>query len=515
MRKLCFLLFFISGCATIFAQSIQTNYTKGEVLKDRYKYSNIVSIDQDTNGNVVIVRSYYGGMIMRLKGYVIEQFDSNLNLVNEQKYQVEDRSVLGVMVANNRLSILEVFYDEEAKGYVYAANTTDLDSISFTQRKLLTIPAKEEKNINLLKNFTSSFSDDYYTQLLFDDAKENFVIRVDNRQNKHKTHKLFWFDNKLNKRLEVNLEEEFDNKNFVVENFTKHPTENNIFVSGKAHFKRKKRDEGVLGRYQYELFKFGKDIKEKQQFDFSDYQITSLKTVFVANNLKAVGFYSGKTTRKYSGLVYYEVNDQNLSFKTQKKNPFSQQFMKDKYGVVRDKEIDNLIFRDLHVTANNDIIFNAEEYFYTKNYQINSSGSGMWVYRHHYNDIVCAKLTSDGTLDWARNINKTEMTKGDEAYVSYTSLTNNNNTCFFINSGEKPQQISNNRLMFKESYTRTPDLFLVQLNNAGNLSYKKVLEEDDASAPLMVSRALVNSIKNEVYFLARRGSKKQLFKVSL
>jgi hypothetical protein len=99
--------------------------------------------------------------------------------------------------------------------------------------------------------------------------------------------------------------------------------------------------------------------------------------------------------------------------------------------------------------------------------------------------------------------------------VSYTSLTNNNNTCFFINSGEKPQQISNNRLMFKESYTRTTDLFLVQLNNAGNLSYKKVLEEDDASAPLMVSRALVNSIKNEVYFLARRGSKKQLFKVSL
>ncbi len=507
---------FLLCAPVIFSQNVNIRYEKSEIFRDKHKYSNIISIDQDAKGNVVIVRSYYGGVILKLKGYLIEHYDTNLNLIKEYDYPADPfKKVMGVLVSDNTIHILEVFYDRKKKGYSYIANSSSLDKISFNKKELLTVEAREEKEINFLENFTSTFQGAYYSQLLFDTKGDNFIITVDSRRKKHKMHKVFWFDKHLNKKLEYNFEGTFTNKNFVVESFTVAPNGKELFISGKAHFVRKKSDMDIVGRYQYELFKIDEHGSTKQQFDSSDHQIASLKPVFVKDRLLAVGFYSKRGLNRYNGLEFFELDKKSLNFIKKKKNPFSHQFMIDKYGSDKDKEVDNLIFRDLHVTEKGELIFNAEEYFYTKNYQTNSSGSGMWVYRHHYNDIVCAKMDSEGTMEWARNINKKEVTTGDEAYVSYTSLTHNNSTLFFINSGERPQKISKERLLFKDSYTRTPDVFAVQIDNNGLLDYAKVLEEVDAAAPVMVSRGIVDKSGEAVYFLARKGSRKQLIKMLL
>lgn len=515
MKKLSLILLLYLFSSQITAQKLQISYTKSEVYKDRYKYSTIVNSYETKEGDIVIVRAIYGGIILRPKGYFIERYDNNLNLINEYKYEPNKTQVLGTQFSNNRLHFIEFFYDKKMLSYTYLANSTSLDSISFIPRKLVSVRANKEEKINVLDVKSDEFNTNFQTQLLIHPKTQQVVIWVNNKQKEYAMQKAFCFDSNLNLKFEADLQGKLSNKNLVFENFTWHPNNKEVYLLAKAHFIRKKRSEGTLGRYQYELYKVADNQLLQQNFGFPDFQLASLKTTFTNNKLVALGFYSKRGGNRYNGVSYFQINPSNLSLISQKNIPFSEQFMIDKYGVAKNKEIDNLLFRNLLETPNGDLIITAEEYYYTKNYQTNSSGSGMWVYRHHYNDIICVKVSGNGNLKWARNINKKEVTTGDEAYVSYTTMLANQDVLFFINSGEQPQKLSNNRLLFRESYTRTPDVFAVKLNEQGDLTYKKVLEEDDAAAPLMVSRALISKQEKAVYFLARRGSRKQLFKITL
>jgi len=84
--------------------------------------------------------------------------------------------------------------------------------------------------------------------------------------------------------------------------------------------------------------------------------------------------------------------------------------MEDKFGRDEDKVVKNLIFKSVAITEEDDILFNAEEYFVTNSLQVTGAGQRMKVERFHHNDIVSAKLDSNGDLLWTRNINKAEVT---------------------------------------------------------------------------------------------------------
>ena len=129
--------------------------------------------------------------------------------------------------------------------------------------------------------------------------------------------------------------------------------------------------------------------------------------------------------------------------------------------------------------------------------------------------MVSAKLDASGELIWTRNINKSEVTQNDAAYASYSSYTLGNDTYFFISTAsENPQQLSNERIIFRQGYSRNRNVFLIKLDVQGNMSYEKVIDDKDARLPLMVSIPFTDKKDNSMLFYAKRGSKKQLVKVS-
>jgi len=140
----------------------------------------------------------------------------------------------------------------------------------------------------------------------------------------------------------------------------------------------------------------------------------------------------------------------------------------------------------------------------------------MRVERFHHNDIVSVRLDSEGTLEWARNINKTEVTQGDGAYTSYSSYTKDGNTYFFVCSAtEEPQLISNKRLIFKQGMGRNRNVFVIRLDEEGELSYEKIIDSKEARLPLMVSRPLISKENDQMWFYAKLGSRKQLVGVDV
>ena len=82
-------------------------------------------------------------------------------------------------------------------------------------------------------------------------------------------------------------------------------------------------------------------------------------------------------------------------------------------------------------------------------------------------------------------------------------------------AAENPQLLPGDRLLFRQGLSRNRNVFVIKLDAEGHLSYKKLIDDSDARLPLMVSTPLINVRDNQILFYAKRGSKKQLVKVSL
>lgn len=262
------------------------------------------------------------------------------------------------------------------------------------------------------------------------------------------------------------------------------------------------------------MTRISKEGQATQVFDTDEHFSGSLKTIVFEDKLTCIGFYSDKKDYRYKGISYFELDPITLAIRKSKFNPFTEQFIIDKYGKSKDKELKNLSFRGILITQQNEIVFNAEEYYMTSHYHMNpNGGGGYWTYVYHYDDIVSAKIANDGSIIWARNINKRQSTGGDDSYISYTSTIKGNDTYFFINTGEKVKKLSNDRIQFGQTSTKKSNLNVIRITPDGNFDFQEILDDKDNEVPFMVSNGAVS--KNSVFFIGRKGKKKQLLKVML
>lgn len=416
-------------------------------------------------------------------------------------------------VKNGQLYLLELVYDYDKEAYQYVAHQSPLTDFNFSEKVLLSVPSKEVMNPLAISKYNRKFGNGFSTATHFNDDKSAFAITVHHREGKNEKYKIFLFGTDLTPQLKYDFSEQITEKNYAFENIATSSDLKTLYFMGKAYFK-KRRFDAKERRYQYELIKITNTSHATEEFAEDGKFPESLKPIFVDGKLISVGFYADRKDNRYNGLVYYEINPNTLNIQAKKYNPFSKQFMDDKFGREVDAVVKNLIFKDVHITSNKDIVFSAEEYFVTEGESFDGDTRRM-VNRYHYNDIVCAKLNASGTMEWARNINKAEVTEGDAAYASYSAHGTGNDMYFFINSGENPQTIGSNRILFKQGYSKNPNMFVIKIDGQGELGYKKLIDDKELRLPIMVSRPLIDKKTDNMLFYAKRGSKKQLVKVTL
>lgn len=513
MKKI--LLFFtvLVVNTTIFGQKMPVSYDFGEKLNDRYRYSNLVTIDDDGDGGYVMVRAYFQGLILKPKGYYIEHYNSNLELVSEYNYKLKGLQFVDGFIKNGQLRLIFFNYNFERGFYEYQAHTTNLVNFDFRQEQLLKFVTPAVEGAFGKNYYNRDFKKGFSTTLLFNPEKTGFVISTHHKKGKENKHTIHLFDSDLNKRWEHDFSDEVEEKNYAFENIALSNNGNEVFILGKAYFK-KNRFKAEERKFQYELIKIGGGIAKTQSFDNPGKYSEGLYPILNNGKLYCVGFYADRKDNRYNGLSFFELNPLSLAILNKKYNPFTQQFMDDKFGRGDEQLINNLVFKNVVITDENNILFNAEEYFVTTSMQSTGAGQRVRVKRFHYNDIVSAKMDVEGTMIWARNINKAEVTQGDGAYTSYSSYTKNGDTYFFISTAaENPQLINGERLVFKQGLTGNRNVFLISLDEKGKLDYEKVIDAKDARLPLMVSKPLIDVEEDEFLFYAKRGTKKQLVKV--
>jgi hypothetical protein len=507
-------LLFVASCG-VMGQAAQVDYRIGEKYDDKYKYSNMLAIADDGVGGTVVVRSYYQGIVLRPKGYFVEHYNKDLQLLSEYNYKLKDANFVEAYVRNGQVYLLFLEYDYEAMAYEYIVHRSPFTEFNFTKEVLLTIPSEMVQEPLDRNYYNRNFSNGFTTSVLFNDEKSAFAITTHFKKRKEDQHYIHVFDASLRKLMEHDFSDEVEEKNYAFENIAFSSDLKNVYLTGKAYF-RKQRFNATERKFQYEMVRISATDRSTQAFEAPGKFPEAIKPVFRGNELLCLGFYADRKDNRYNGLVYYNIQPKSLEILSEKFNPFSEEFMMDKFGREEDKSIKNLVFKGLAFTQEGHILFNAEEYFVTTSTQANSSGSRVLVSRYHHNDIVSAKLSAQGDLIWARNINKTEVTQGDDAYTSYAAYTKGNDTFFFISTAaENPQQLSAERIMFKQGLSRNRNVFLIKLNAQGQMAYEKVIDDTEARLPLMVSRPLVDSLEDQLLFYAKRGSKKQLVQVAI
>ena len=498
-----------------FAQDIPAQIVKSDLFKDEYKHSSIVLVEDDGKGGVVVVRSYQGGAFSRGMGYYFEHYDANLKLIKEYDYEltyskaVKQSSVLGLIMNDNTVNIVDFIYEKEQKAYICSSINGNISDFNFTKKELFRLDSEEIKQFSFFGS--SGFDVDSGASMIINEDKTAFVVTVDIKDKTSETHKLFLFDKLLTKKIEHTFKRDIKDKKIRYENIDVSKDGNTLYLLGKVYTdEKKKKKEG--GKYQYELTRITKDSEKTQVFDTDQHFAASLKTIIFSDRLTCIGFYSDRNDNRYKGISYFELDPVTLDIRKSKFNPFTEQFMIDKYGKDKDKELKNLSFRKIIILSNGDIVFNAEEFYVITNYVSTPQGSYTTT-TYHYDDIVSARIGANGEIVWARNINKRQATGGDESYISYTSTAKDNNAYFFINTGEKVKKLSNDRIQFGQTSTKHSNLNVIKINQNGDFDYKELLDDKENEVPFMVSDGAISG--NSIFFMGRKGKKKQLLKITL
>lgn len=519
MKKTIAYALFALGTLCTYAQDIPTTIVKSDIFKDEYKYSQITNVTEDGSGGVLVVRSYVGGLFSSARGYYFEHYDSKLKLIKEYEYELKysdyekQSSVLGVITNGSEVHMIDFLYNRNEKAYICSSLTANIKDFNFTKKELFRVKSEE------IKQFTfaitgAAFDNDSGANMIINEDKNAFAITVDIKDRLAETHKLFLYDNKLNKKIDHTFKREIKDRKFRYENIDVSKDGNTLYLLGKVYTDEKKSKKDG-GKYQFELTRVTNDGEQTQAFDTDEHYARSLKTIIFQDRLTCVGFYSDRKDNRYKGICYFEMDPTTLAVRKSKFNPFTEQFMIDKYGKDKDKELKNLSFRKMLIKKDGEIVLNAEEFYVTT--QTMSTGNGGTTTRtiYHYDDIVSAKLNQSGDIVWARNINKRQQTSGDESYISYTSTLKGNDTYFFINTGEKVKKLRNDRIQFGQTSTKRSNLNVIRVNENGDFDYKEILDDKDNDVPFMVSTGAIMTDEPSVYFMGRKGKKKQLLKVTL
>lgn len=526
MKKILICLAFLMLSWHSFAQEIPVKITKSELFKDEYKNSNIVLVEDDGSGGVLIVRSYQGGIFSSGLGYYFEHYDSNLKLLKEYEYQTKQKKenkktygyILGVIMNGQEINMIEYRYDKQEKAYICNSLTSNIGDFNFTSKELFRIDSEqiERGGFSFFGGSSASSDRDSGASMIINEDRTAFAITIDIKDKTSETHKLFLFDKALNKKIDHTFKRDIKDRKFIYENIDVSKDGNTLYLLGKVKTDEAK-DKKDGGRYQYELTRITSNDSKTQVFDTDDHYAASLKTIVFQDRLTCVGFYSDKNDSRFKGISYFELDPMTLAIKKSKFNPFTEQFIMDKYGKEdvkeKKKELKNLSFKKIIITSQNEIILNAEEFYVTTYTTYSPQGGSRTYYIYNYDDIVSAKLNAAGEIVWARNINKHQDYSSPNPYFSYTSTAKGDDAFFFINAGEKVRKLSKDRISFGETSTKHSNLNVIRIKQNGDFDYREILDDKENEVPFMVAYGKLSG--DSVFILGQKGKKKQILKLTL
>ena len=517
MKKIILFLsiFFIS-----FIQAQKIGIKKSKLFKDDKKHTELLYSEDDGHGGIVTVRVYYAGIMKMPKGYYINHFDSNLKLIGEAEIDIDKSSLQGVLVKDDKVHLFE--RKKEKDEFLVNILTADLKTLKFNKRELFNLSKGELKTYFMvivgvipISNGLSQMDYDSFGELTFSKNKKFMVFNFDINDKENEIHKILVYNDNFEMVFKQEIKIEKKDRLFDYENVSVDDKDGSVYFLGKS-FKNgtRKKKKGGKANYYYELYKIAKEGQKNISFNVEDHFVSSLINIKGGDHLSCVGMYSDRNDNRYKGVVRFNINPSDLSLEKSSFQPFTEQFVLDKYGKKKEKELKNITYKGVFMMVDSgDIILNAEEQYVTSSYNANT---GNTYYYYHYDDIISTKIDASGKLLWARNINKAQISSSPVLNTeSYTSSFVNDKAYLILNGAANVKKIKNDRIQFKDAKSKKKNLYAIEIDTDGDFEYKIIQTDKQLAVPIFVSDGVLVNNGEEMIFLGRRKKEKQLLKLSI
>lgn len=143
------------------------------------------------------------------------------------------------------------------------------------------------------------------------------------------------------------------------------------------------------------------------------------------NSLLLAGYYSNKRGFQVDGIFLLGMNaaGEQLDLKTYEvPSEIIKQYISERQQKKIDKNEDkgndislrNMVLRELHIQEDGSLLFAGERYFYTSR---TDSRTGQTTYTHYFQEILIAKISASGELEYMRKLPKNQV--GSSAFWIY------------------------------------------------------------------------------------------------
>lgn len=524
-----FLAVFLVVLAAAFsnAQSVNFKITKSEIFKDKNTNSDLAFSASDENGGLVLLRHLYSRLGMSSRGYVLEYYDNNLKLVHQKEFEEKDVVFKEMFLKDNTINIIECIVNKKEKTIEYNALKVDLKSFSVAKENIFSLGKDKVKTpfaaaigLFFISNY-SKIDHDPTGEVQLSSNKEFIAFNFDLKDDKKETHKIYVYNNDLNLVYEKEFSQDIKDKYFVYNSFTVDDVNGSVFFLGKSYKNEslKEKKDGKIN-YFYKLYKVNSNDIKSETFDTENSFVGSLEVLANEKGVFCIGAYSDKDADDYRGIAYFKLNPETIKIEKSKLNPFTEQFMIDKYGEKKgkrksdkNKELPYMTYKGFYITDKDEIFFCAEEQFITTHTNFNPNGGSTTYTVYHFNDIYACKMDFDGNLIWLRTINKAQATSGLIDYLSFSSTVNEGKMYMFLNGDDDIKKLRDNRISFKQAKIKKMNLYVIEVDNSGEFTYKILVSDKDSKVTFKPREAVFSSDTNSMLFEGNKGRDKQIAKI--
>lgn len=504
-------------CSAIMAtaQDIKFDIKKTGMFKDKEELSDIMAVGSDGKNGVIMARSYdaYFG---KKHGYVFEHFSDKMIKLKSFDYPMKEKNhLVGVVIDQGIINMIEFTYDKKQKAYICYANSSNAKDFKFVRKELFRLNMKKAKVP--LKDAGFLFSGPEactYADITYNRDQSAFAISIDINTGygieKNEVHNVYVFNRKLELLMKNTLEKDFKNDAYKVEDIEVADDGNTVYILGKI--KREKKDKETGLDYHYDVNKITNDGVKTQVFNTGQHDATRLRIVSKKEELVCLGLYSGLKEWRVEGIAYFNFDANSFQLKEDKYLPFPEEVYSH-YGKDADRELRKYFWSYPSLAENGEIFLDAEKH--DQRYTTHSSGSKMYTEtEHQYKDILTAKITEKGDISWTKIINKFQFTKGALIYyMSYKTVIKGNDIYYFVNGnltkGEDGKDFINYGSIYKA------DLNIIKIDTDGNVSIVKAIDQLQIKAPFKLIYGEGMPDSNFIFFLGKEVKNKQLIKVTL
>jgi len=460
-----------------FGQEIKIDTSYSRVFKERIENTSLIATLKDPISGIYTIRKYRQLVASKgwTRGYIIQFWDDNIEPKSYFNYRVTDKSsfLAGAFINDGKLHLLEYIQNRKDKAIECYAYVSPSNNLKFEKKKLFSVDVK--KFPGFFSFLSTRFDADFGGNMTFSPNGENLLFYIDSYSKKEERHALFTFSNALEPLWNREFSHEKEDHLFDLEEATI-DNEGTAFIVARVYENGRRKNKKGKPNYHHELFKVSEYETRTTSFGDSKSFINSIQLKLTGTKVKCIGFYSKEQDYRLAGTFVEIINKSSLEHESSNFQKFTQEFLNDKYGVQKKKELRDVHIRNIQTLSNNDILVTAEEIFVDVNFNANGTTSETY----NFDDISVIKLSEHGDMLWARNINKNQESGYLNEVLSYSSLTKENELYLFLN-GHKKMGLTGNRTRFKSGLFGTitksnSNLYVIKFDENGNWKYDIVQE---------------------------------------